>query len=475
MKKLLSLLVCSIILIPSLFSQNKTINVKVDERVELVSVVCYLANYEEYRRSILFKDFTNQIDEYFKPYLNDTLLSYAKFIREERGIGYDAPMTFAVNLLIDENLHLNTNTKSNFWEQDKRWTKETAENYLILLNDFYHKTNFREFYNKNIHFYSQMEEGFKPLIQAINLSWFDSFYSQKNNNDFCVILSPLNGPNNFGPKSINKNAEEIDYSIMGSWIFDSTIHINKTISSDIIQTLIHEFNHSYCNPMVEKYWNKIEKNAGKIYKLFDKEMSNQAYSNPNNMVNETLVRAATIKYLTDNTKISLEILFKQEEDKSFFCIRDVYNALNTYSQEHSKYPNFDSFMPELCNQFNKIKPKTIKKIIKNYYSNFTIETSIKDGYTNISPLTKEIIVKFNKEMNIECNGISWGRKSEVSYCPKFISTKWNKDTKKEWVIEVQLEPNKEYSFSLPYSFFYDSEGKQGNINKTFYLDFKTGK
>jgi hypothetical protein len=132
-------------------------------------------------------------------------------------------------------------------------------------------------------------------------------------------------------------------------------------------------------------------------------------------------------------------------------------------------------MPELCKQFNSIKPKSIKEIIKNYYSDFTIEATIKDGDTNVPSSTNQIIVKFNKQMTTNIPGIGYGRKIKKEYLPKVVSTKWNEDTKKEWIIEIKLEPNTEYSLSFPYQVFYDSEGKQGKSDKFLYLDFKTGK
>jgi hypothetical protein len=475
MKKLVSFLVCSIILLPSLFSQTKTIDVKVDERVELISIVSYLAGYNEYNNAREFSEFTKSVDEYFKPYLNDTLVSYAKYIREERGIGYDAPMIFAVDLVIDNNIHFNPQTISKAWVKDQRWTQENANHYLSLLNEFYKKTKFREFYNKNKSFYSKLEEGFSPIIKSINLDWFDSFYSQKTNNSFTVILCPINGPSNYGPSIIYKDGKEDVYSIMGSWMFDSIFHIDNIKADGVNETLIHEFNHSFCNPMVEKYWKELEKNAGKIFKLVEKEMSNQAYGDSKTMTKETLVRTATIKYLTDNTKKEAKRHIRYEEKNSFFCVNDIYKALNTYSQDRIKYPNFESYMPQLCIEFNNIKPKTIKKLIKNFFSDFKIETSIKDGATNVPSSTNQLIVKFNKQMLTSCNGTSYGRKAEDKYFPKFISAKWNEDTKKEWVIEIKLEPNTEYSISFPYQFFYDSEGKQGKNDKFLYLDFKTGK
>jgi len=475
MKKLASFLLCSLILLPSLFAQNKTIDVKVDERVELISIVSYLAGYNEYNRAREFPDFNKSVDEYFKAYLNDTLISYAKYLNEERGIGYDAPMTFAVDLVIDNDIHFNPLTISKAWVKDQRWTEENANHYLSLLNDFYKKTKFREFYNKNKSFYSQLEEGFSPIIKSINLAWFDSFYSQKTDNSFTVIISPINGPSNYGPSIKYKDGREAVYSITGSWVFDSTVHVDKKTANGVIQTLIHEFNHSFCNPMVDKYWKELEKNSGKIFKLVEQEMRNQAYGEPVIMMKETLVRTATIKYITDNTKKDSKKYITYEESNSFFCVNDMYKALDTYSQERSKYPTFESYMPELCKQFNNIKPRKIKKIIKNSYSDFKIETTIKDGDTNVPSSTNQLIVKFNKQMLTSCNGTSYGRKAEDKYFPKFISTKWNQDTKKEWVIEIKLEPNTEYSISFPYQFFYDAEGKQGKTDKFLYLDFKTGK
>lgn len=74
-----------------------SIKPKVDERVELMSIVFRLAGNPEYNDENN-KRYADDIESYFSAYKNSDLILYAKSLRENRGISYDAVMSMAVRL-----------------------------------------------------------------------------------------------------------------------------------------------------------------------------------------------------------------------------------------------------------------------------------------------------------------------------------------------------------------------------------------
>src|ERR1051326_6797911 len=74
-----------------------TVTAKVDQRVELMSIIARLAGYGEYVNNS-FKLYANDVDSYFEKYKQHPAVQFAIKIRESNGIGFDAVMTMAVHL-----------------------------------------------------------------------------------------------------------------------------------------------------------------------------------------------------------------------------------------------------------------------------------------------------------------------------------------------------------------------------------------
>ncbi len=76
---------------------------KVDERIEILSIVFRLAGNQEYS-SAIFKRYVDRINEYYDPFKEHELITFVKKIKNENGIGYDAVMSMAIHL--DDKLNL---------------------------------------------------------------------------------------------------------------------------------------------------------------------------------------------------------------------------------------------------------------------------------------------------------------------------------------------------------------------------------
>lgn len=462
-------------------AQNTVIETKVDERVELISVVCRLAGYEEYSQNYDYNqityaspEYSKNVASYFEKFKSDSLIQFAKKIHKKQGIGYDAPMTFAISLEIKDNIQFIGELEKNIEELDSRWTKESANEFLRLLNKFYIKTNFHSFFNQHKPVYNKMETAFNDAINNIRNEWFESFYGIKRENDFSIILSCLNGDGSYGPKNIFKNGAQKTYSILGPWIFDSTLNIPINYIQGIQETVIHEFNHSFCNPLIDKYMVGMERNSTRMFKCVKSTMKNQAYGSSKIMMSELLVRSCVIKYLEDNSQLNKSKLRKaliNERLNGFYWIDSVYSSLQRYAMHRDKYPTLESYMSELVKQINSFETK---KYLIQYNKNrpeLNIQTSIINGDINVSPETNKLIVKFDRKMDTGANGATYGKKGK-KYHPEIIKAYWNNENQQEWILEIKLEPNKEYSIAFPCDWFRDENGYTGKKG-TYYLDFKT--
>jgi hypothetical protein len=113
---------------------------------------------------------------------------------------------------------------------------------------------------------------------------------------------------------------------------------------------------------------------------------------------------------------------------------------------------------------------------RNEISNTTIHViGIENNSQNVDPNLDKIVVKFSTPMTIGPSGISDGLKTsrDWEYIFKVTKSYWNEETKDEWILEIELEPDKEYSVSFPRTFFLTEDGLRPK--ETYYLDFKTRK
>nr|WP_320119881.1 DUF4932 domain-containing protein [uncultured Marinifilum sp.] len=327
----------------NLFSQNKCLSPKVDERIELLSIVFRLADSPEYKNNTI-KQYTDSIDNYFKTYKNHKVIKMASQLRDKNEVSFDAVPSLAIHIkIVNDSIKFNPRlTKNNL---DDRWTKK-EEDFILLLDDFYRKSNFKNFFNQNQEFYEIAINRFSKISNSINLLWFERFFACAPKGKYNVVLSFTNW-GNYGPKITNKSGIEDIYSILSASSADSLGYpIYKTNKK---QTLVHEFCHSFCNQLGEKYYPEMESKAQELYLSVLKLMNSQAYGSAQTMINEILVRASTIKYLEDEGANSQQIdkLLDNEEAKGFLWIRNLYQSLNVYSKNRKKYPTLDSYMNQI--------------------------------------------------------------------------------------------------------------------------------
>ena len=444
---------------------------RVDERTELLSIVFRLAGANEYINNN-FPSYTKDIDEYFSPFKKHEAILYAQKVRNEHSVSYDAVMSLAVILEISDSVRLNPDLSLK--SLDNRWTPEDVKAFTTCLNRFYTDTKFRDFFLKHSSLYKTAENKFSIILNKVDFGWFEKFYGEKPEGTFNLILSIPNGPGNYGPKAIFNNGKEDLYAIIGCCIADSTGQPSYSESARPI--VIHEYNHSYCNPLMEVNYPAMQSKSDDIFKLVKEKMSKQAYGTSKTMNYEILVRACVIKYFQGKKENDeyVKSLIVKEKSNGFLWIEQLVDKLSIYEKKREKYPTLKDFMPEIVKLQNTLSLEVWIKEIELSYPKI-ISMSIENNSTTVDPNTKEIILRFDRPMSVWNNGVGYG-KSGKDYFPEFPKDrkcKWNEETKKEWIMQVDLKPDSSYSLSFDARWFKSENGYL--MDKTYYLDFKTAK
>lgn len=346
-----------VFLITNIYAQDLPITDTIDQRVELISVVFRLAGIEEYTVELypdrVFDIYIDLIEEHFRKYENLEAVNYVKSKAVSKGIRYDAVMSFPVCVTPPPNMKPLIAFSDSI--PGNRWDARSATKFLDLLNDFYVQADFEAFYKKNQALYSDVKERFALLTSKINQNWFSTFYGYEAQVNFNVINAPGIGPYNYNVDLIYPNGQKFTFAIIGSAFMDS---LGMPVYDKYLNTLIHEFSHSFINQIVYDNEKVFKKSGEKIYKHFRKMKiaTNDAYGNWQSMLNESLVRAAVIKYFKDNgyEQEVIDERIEVEAKLGFPWTNELFERLNYYASNRDQYPNLESFVPELVIFFDQV-------------------------------------------------------------------------------------------------------------------------
>ncbi len=87
-------------------------------------------------------------------------------------------------------------------------------------------------------------------------------------------------------------------------------------------------------------------------------MAAQAYGDWGTIVNESLVRACTVRYFSERFGPAAERdLIKYQASQSFLWVGELSQLLDQYEHERGSYPRLESFMPRVVQYFDRLAPR----------------------------------------------------------------------------------------------------------------------
>lgn len=325
--------------------------VKYLEETELVSVVAHLANVPGYNwgEEDVLNDYLADVDAYFAPYKDHPAVKLAKDDLSKHGFSWNFPVAVGLRFnLVNGKIIYRKELVADYNGHYDHITKKNEKKFLKLLQDFYKKSNFQTFYDNHRPLYTECEKAMQVVVDMIDFNWYDSFFGPKEKCEQNVYIGLLNGNGNYAIHNMKKDGTEIVDALMGCCgRLDGKIYYGASYTLPII---IHEFNHSYCNPLNDEIWDEISAKATAFYTPNAEFYKKEAYGNPHYVMNETFVEACMIRYLMSHPELDLngvtvEDYIQIDIDKKFYMIRDIIKVLEERESHPELYKTMHDFMP----------------------------------------------------------------------------------------------------------------------------------
>jgi hypothetical protein len=340
-------------------ANQSPIRVTVDPRVELMGVIFRLAGNPEYHMGKV-DSYTKDVEKHFGEFRTHPAVELAQKLRKERGVSFDACMSMAVHLSDAENCDERVPFDPRPENLDGRWKADDAREFRAATRQFVKDTRFNEFFAAHRSLYETTQTRMKDFLDKnAHLEWFDEFFGPRPQASFTLVLGMLNGPGNYGVRFRAAEGREELYCILGVWKTDK--QGLPTFDKSMMETVIHEFCHSYVNPLASKHKTEIIKYA-KLFDPISESMKSQAYSTWETCVNEHIVRSCTARY--SYLKVSNEAgddSMKYERQRSFFYVPALCESLKNYENNRDKYKSFTEFYPELIKVFEDLSKQDLGK------------------------------------------------------------------------------------------------------------------
>lgn len=209
--------------------------------------------------------------------------------------------------------------------------------YWLKVMDFYRVSGFAEFFGKHAEVYQTYADNvYRNLPGTDPAKLHEDYHANRGFEHFYVVPSPLSLPTggNYGWR-LGRSI----FNFMG-YGFNDPEAVNHLI--------LHEFGHSFCNPVGEKYEEQSAVYAGLMAGLRP-EMEAQAYSTWLTVMNELLVRSvhARLVLKTEGAEAAELFLLDNAVKRKFVFIRDFYELLGEYENDRGRYPTLYEFYPRL--------------------------------------------------------------------------------------------------------------------------------
>ena len=321
-------------------SNAPSLQVKVDPRVELLSLIFRLAGNPEYSQGKV-ASYTQDADQQFGRFRNHAVVSLAQELRRTRGVSYDAVMSLAVHLRDIEGLDLAVPLDPWPEDLDGRWSPESVNKFLDAARHFLRDTGFKKFLEQHQKLYQTTATRMQAMLdKSAHLEWYQSYFGERPSARFTVVPGLLNGGCCYGPRCRNAKGQEALYCILGVSKTDS--QGQPEFTPDMLGTVVHEFCHSFANPIIDRHEAELAVAGEKIFRHVAERMRAQRGQHKSGGV-------GTHRH----HRFAARRAAQSEASRGFVWTADLAKLLAEYEARRDKYPTLDAFAPRLAEFFTK--------------------------------------------------------------------------------------------------------------------------
>ncbi len=294
----------------------------VDYYVELLGVLSILCEDQDAicdaGRVRCNKTYVRQVEAYFGNADCEELTKLLALFSDDYNFNYDAPV--ALMLMLSNGAEID---KEELFRHRKPIPDGLFERFLTLLAEFEQSSNFAAFYQRHLAMYQRLAEHFIADYERYHAHEFLRHFFADNGDTERVINLMVGITNaNYGAAVGNKiyanirPYDETRYGMLPDFSFDPLYFTTL---------IVHEFAHSYVNPMVAKHRSVIE---GISPEKYGAALDMMCYGDSvETLICETVIRAIECLYVREHFWGYYEEYVSSYIEEGYTEIRDVIDAL----------------------------------------------------------------------------------------------------------------------------------------------------
>jgi len=430
------------------------LQVRVDPRVELLTIVARLAEFPEFHIENAGSPYAERVEKHFGGLRSHAAVKALQALRASRGVSHDAIPSLAVHLggldgapatVLGERVPFDAPPE----RLDARWGGAGAREFLVELRDFASASDGAAFFEGERAYYAQVEQRLaERLAQSKALPWFDGFFGARKGSSYVAIAGLLCGGGNFGVgvRFPDGRPEEIT-PVFGCWTWDAE---GLPVFGEVYLPLfVHELCHSYTNPFVDAHAAELEPIAAQLYATCAATMAPQAYSTGMIVLKESLVRASVVRCrLATEGKEAAQAQAAEEVGHGFNWVPKLAMLLGEYEADRTQWPDFEPFMPKVVAFFAAVATEQAALAAA---APQLLEMSPALGATDVDPALTALTFRFDRPMRDQ----SWSIVGSAADTPAITGKPAYDAVRTVLTLAVKLEPGRTYRFAL------NGPGKQG--------------
>ena len=329
-----------------IFCQKAKLNITIDDRIETLYSIAYFDNYSLVNEHANI--YKSTLDKKMASLKNHRAVALFDSISKNYNFSYYRPVEW---ILQYSDFPEFKKVKSKSDVNDATITKGQEvllEEFKKELTKFNQDSLFQRYLKGNR---SINEKVIKKVLESTTIlhlpDYLEEYYGTKLSS-YNLILSPLLHSGGFNSEIINQKGETEVYAIIGP---NGEIDFYPHFDTDYLETdmILHEFGHSFVNPLMEKYEKEVENLRIKYYNDgLQKNGEEQGYSQWKYVFNEILLRAIVINITRAKFgHQKADKLLEFEKSIGFDLVEKIAEKLKIYEENRTKFKKFEDFYPTL--------------------------------------------------------------------------------------------------------------------------------
>ena len=331
------------------------VNICIDPKIELMGILITLSDESSIDKFKRLFEFGENNDEYIKiikngfSYLIETgFIERFNIIKNKYHLHYQEPIKLM--LMLDD--EFSSESLEKYCEQKP---EQDFYDFISEIKELYESPKFVDFYNKNTDRYDKWIKSLIPLYKKYNLSDIIATYCGDKYKNLKLYNNLISFETNGGYGIyLDGEAHYCGRAFSSQYTINNNLFALKNIDGRL-KIVIHEFLHSIVNPITDKY-NIFTFESNYLEKT--DRLSFSGYGTDYSLINETIVRAITIKlYSSIIREANAKALLDSEYNQGFIFIKDIYKLLSEYENNRDIYLDIDSFYEKIAAIIINVKEK----------------------------------------------------------------------------------------------------------------------